>query len=232
MLLYNKSITGSSLKRARIVLLGWGLQIALGAQEKMWLKEQDTYTRLYNQHKQLRLKNGGYFGMGFGMINIKKDYKNTKLKSFPAILSFKGGLQTFFQNYIGLRGFIALDLATSSVNWRAKYNPSNSFYGVASLGLEIPLEIHLTRSYQHFLGVYGGAGFGAVIYTDDADFSFKNKHVIYTAGLIVQGGITLTLYTKHRLEVGVKLLPTNKTLLASDRFETSLMFNCMYLYKF
>nr|SFZ73002.1 OMP523 [Helicobacter salomonis]SFZ73076.1 OMP1203 [Helicobacter salomonis] len=215
----------------RVVLLSWSLEIALGAQER-WLQEQDTYTRLYNQYQQLKMKNGGYFGMGFGVINIKKDYKNTKLESFPAILSVKGGLQTFFRNYIGLRGFLALDLATSRVNWRSKYNPSNSFYGVVSIGLEIPLEISLSHSYKHFLGLYGGVGMGAVLYADNANFSLKDKHFIYTAGLIAQGGITLTLYTKHRIELGVKLLPTNKTLLASERFETSLMFNCMYLYKF
>ncbi|WP_233710888.1 outer membrane beta-barrel protein [Helicobacter salomonis] len=219
------------LRCVRVVLLSWSLEIALGAQER-WLQEQDTYTRLYNQYQQLKMKNGGYFGMGFGVINIKKDYKNTKLESFPAILSVKGGLQTFFRNYIGLRGFLALDLATSRVNWRSKYNPSNSFYGVVSIGLEIPLEISLSHSYKHFLGLYGGVGMGAVLYADNANFSLKDKHFIYTAGLIAQGGITLTLYTKHRIELGVKLLPTNKTLLASERFETSLMFNCMYLYKF
>ncbi|WP_233709787.1 outer membrane beta-barrel protein [Helicobacter salomonis] len=219
------------LRCVRVVLLSWSLEIALGAQER-WLQEQDTYARLYNQYQQLKMKNGGYFGMGFGVINIKKDYKNTKLESFPAILSVKGGLQTFFRNYIGLRGFLALDLATSRVNWRSKYNPSNSFYGVVSIGLEIPLEISLSHSYKHFLGLYGGVGMGAVLYADNANFSLKDKHFIYTAGLIAQGGITLTLYTKHRIELGVKLLPTNKTLLASERFETSLMFNCMYLYKF
>ncbi|WP_382262334.1 outer membrane beta-barrel protein [Helicobacter baculiformis] len=220
------------MKRARIVLLSCGVGLALGAQESMWLKEQDTYARLYNQRQQLKLKNGGYFGIGFGVISIKKDYKNTKLESFPVILSLKGGLQTFFKNYIGIRGFMALDLATSEVNWQSRFNPSDSFYGMASVGLEIPMEISLTRSYKHFLGVYGGIGLGAVLYADNANFSFRNKQFIYTAGLIAQGGITLTLYTKHRIEAGLKLLPTNKTLLASERFETSLMFHCMYIYKF
>ncbi|WP_233704385.1 outer membrane beta-barrel protein [Helicobacter cynogastricus] len=207
--------------------------VGVGApQEKIWIKEQDTYTRLYNQRKQLRLKNGGYFGMGFGAVEIEKDYQNTKLKSFPAILSAKGGMQTFFKDYIGIRAFIALDLATSKVNWQSKPNLSNSFYGVASVGLEIPLEFPLTHSYKHYLGVYAGVGFGVALYTDDADFSFKKHNDIHTAGLIAQAGVALTLYNKHRIEVGLKLLPTNKTLLASDRFQTSLMLSCMYLYKF
>ncbi|WP_233705634.1 outer membrane beta-barrel protein [Helicobacter felis] len=215
----------------RILLLAIG--VCAGApQEKIWIKEQDTYTRLYNQREQLKLKNGGYFGMGFGAIKIQKDYQNTKIESFPAILSAKGGMQTFFKNYIGIRAFIALDLATSKANWQSKPNPSNSFLGVASIGLEIPLEIHLTRSYKHYIGVYGGIGLGAVLYTDNANFSFAKHGAIHTAGLIAQGGVFLTFYNKHRLELGLKLLPTSRTLLNSDSFQTSLLYNCMYLYKF
>ncbi|WP_233707474.1 cation:proton antiporter domain-containing protein [Helicobacter bizzozeronii] len=126
------------------------------------LKEEDSYTRLVNKHRRLKQKNGGYFGVGLGMINIKKDYKNTKLESFPIVLSLKGGLQTFFEHYVGIRVFFALDLATSKANWLFKATPSTSFFGMASAGFEIPMEFSLTRSFKHFLGFYGGVGGGGV----------------------------------------------------------------------
>lgn len=199
---------------------------------KALLKEEDSYTRLVNKHKRLKKKNGWYFGMGLGMIHIKKDYKNTQLESFPVIVSFKGGLQTFFEHYVGIRVFFGLDLASSEATWRFRYNPSKSFYGVLSAGLEIPIEFSLTRSYKHFLGLYGGAGVGAVAYADDANFQMKNRDAVYAFGLIIQAGVALTLYSKHRIEVGFKILPTDKSASASKRFETSQMFNVMYLYKF
>ncbi|WP_235852258.1 outer membrane beta-barrel protein [Helicobacter mehlei] len=166
------------------------------------------------------------------MINIKKDYQNTKLENFPIILSLKGGLQTFFEHYVGIRVFFALDLATSKANWLFKTTPSTSFYGVASAGFEIPMEFSLTRSFKHFWGFYGGLGAGGVFYADNANFQIRNKQAIYAFGLVIQGGMTLTLYSKHRIEAGFKVLPTDKSAQDSNSFETSLMFNLMYLYKF
>ncbi|CRF47290.1 Chemotactic transducer-related protein [Helicobacter heilmannii] len=195
-------------------------------------KEEELYQRLQNKQKQRRAKDGGFFGIGFGMIDIKKDTKQGKSQTFPVILSFKGGYQSYFSNFIGLKVFAALDLATSEINWQANNPHTNSFYGVASAGLEIPIEFSLTPSYKHFLGFYAGVGGGAVIYMDNDQFQMRNKQEIKTFGLIIQAGVALTLFSKHRIEVGFKILPTNKTLLASKRFETSQMFNVVYLYKF
>ncbi|BEG56705.1 Predicted membrane protein [Helicobacter sp. NHP21005] len=195
-------------------------------------KEVRLYERLQNKQKQHKAKDGGFFGMGFGMIDIKKDSKQGKSQTFPIVLSFKGGYQSYFSSFIGLKVFAALDLATSVVNWDFNKPPSNSFYGVASAGLEIPIEFSLTPSYQHFLGFYAGVGGGAVIYMDNDQFQMRNKQEIKTFGVIIQAGAALTLFSKHRIEVGFKILPTNKTLLASQRFETSQMFNVVYLYRF
>ncbi|BDQ29747.1 hypothetical protein ASB7_15840 [Helicobacter ailurogastricus] len=71
-----------------------------------------------------------------------------------------------------------------------------------------------------------------MIYMDNGQFQLRNQQEIKTFGLIIQAGAALTLFSKHRIELGFKILPTNKTLLASDRFETSQMFNVVYLYKF
>ncbi|WP_260321586.1 MULTISPECIES: outer membrane protein [unclassified Helicobacter] len=195
-------------------------------------KEARLYERLQNKQKQRRAKDGGFFGMGLGVIDIKKESKQGKSQTFPIVLSFKGGYQSYFSSFIGLRVFAALDLATSVVNWDFNKPPSNSFYGVVSAGLELPIEFSLTPSYQHFLGFYAGVGGGAVIYMDNDQFQMRNKQEIKTFGVIIQAGVALTLFSKHRIEVGFKILPTNKTLLASKRFETSQMFNVVYLYKF
>nr|SFZ71985.1 OMP190 [Helicobacter bizzozeronii] len=133
---------------------------------------------------------------------------------------------------MGIRVFFSLDLATSKANWLFKATPSTSFFGRASAGFEIPREFSWPRSFKHFLGFYGGVGAGAVIYADRANFQIRNKQAIYDFGLVIQGGMVLTLYSKHRIEAGFKVLPTDKSAQDSKSFETSLMFNLMYLYKF
>ncbi|EFX41752.1 outer membrane protein [Helicobacter suis HS5] len=193
-------------------------------------KERNRFTSLYNKQKQLKAKNGGFFGMGLGTLSIKAGTSNSPSQNFPIVLSFKGGFQSYFNNSIGLKVFAALDLATSEANWQFNNPRTHSFFGMVSAGLSLPIEFSLTRSYQHFLGFYGGVGAGFMIYMDNEQFQIGNE--VKAFGVVAQAGISLTLYSKHHIEAGFKILPTDKSLPDSKYFKTSEMFNIMYLYKF
>ncbi|WP_240328914.1 outer membrane beta-barrel protein [Helicobacter suis] len=187
---------------------------------------------MYNKQKQLKAKNGGFFGGGLGTLSIKAGTNNSSPQNFPIVLSFKGGFQSYFNNSVGLKIFAALDLATSEANWQFNNPRTNSFFGMVSAGLSLPIEFSLTRSYQHFLGFYGGVGAGFMLYMDNEQFQIRNKEEVKAFGVVAQAGISLTLYSKHRIEAGFKILPTDKSLPDSKYFKTSEMFNIMYLYKF
>ncbi|PAF42142.1 hypothetical protein BJI48_07420 [Helicobacter sp. 11S02596-1] len=183
------------------------------------------------RQKLVRQKSGKYIGVGIGGFQVKKAYKEQNQISFPATLSLKGGVQTFFNKNIGIRGFFGLDMATGFINYEFAKDPSHSFYSMFSLGIDIIGEFPLTKSYKHFLGAFAGIGGGATIYADNENFSLF-KHAITSAGIMIEGGVTLSLFVRHRFELGFKILPTAKQLLNSKKFETSLMPYVMYNYKF
>ncbi|PAF43353.1 outer membrane beta-barrel protein [Helicobacter sp. 11S03491-1] len=193
--------------------------------------QDSSIAQIRNKQELIRKKSGKYIGIGIGGVEIKKDYQNKSHTDSPAIFSIKSGVQTFFNKNIGIRGFFDLDMATGMLNYQWVNDPSRSFYAMFSLGIDMIGEFPLNRSYKHFLGFFGGLGGGGVIYTDNGNFSLF-KDAIYTAGLMIEGGVTLSIFIKHRIEFGIKILPTVKTLLNSGRFETSLMPYIMYNYKF
>ncbi|PAF52339.1 hypothetical protein BKH44_02795 [Helicobacter sp. 13S00477-4] len=187
--------------------------------------------QIREKQKLIRAKSGQYVGVGIGGFEVKKDYNNQNQINTPMILSLKTGVQTFFNKNIGIRGFFGLDMGTGLLNYYFSKDPSKSFYSMLSLGIDMIAEFPLSRSYKHFLGAFVGIGGGATIYTDNDNFSlFKNA--VYAAGLMIEGGITLSIFVKHRIEFGLKILPTSKSLLNNKRFETSLMPYVMYNYKF
>lgn len=187
--------------------------------------------QIREKQRLIRKKSGKYLGVGLGVFQITKTYNQKTQTSLPAMLSLKTGSQTFFNKNIGIRGFFGLDMATGFVNYELAKDPSNSFFTMISLGIDVIAEFPLTQSYKHFLGIFAGLGGGALIYADNENFKLIKKS-IYTAGFLIEGGVTLDIFVKHRIEIGVKVLPTSKTLLNNQNFQTSLMPYVMYNYKF
>lgn len=201
--------------------------------EKTKIYQDEGYgvARIREKQKLIRKKSGRYLGVGLGMFQVSKTYNDKTVQSIPAMLSLKTGSQTFFNKNIGIRGFFGLDMATGFVNYQFAKDPSNSFFAMVSLGIDVIAEFPLTQSYKHFLGGFVGLGGGALIYADNENFKLIKKS-IYTAGFLVEAGITLDIFVKHRIEIGLKVLPTSKTLLNNQNFQTSLMPYVMYNYKF
>ncbi len=188
------------------------------------------YKSIVNRQRLTRKKSGWYFLVGFGVLDAIKDYKGKEVKNFIATLNLKTGVQTFFKKYVGVRGFFAWDLGTGKVNYQSHKDPTNSFFTMLSVGMDIIMEFPL-GSYKYYLGAFGGAGGGVVVYADNENFRLI-KHGAYAGGLTIDGGITLALFLRHRIEWGFKILPTARMLSKSERFETSAMFYMSYNYKF
>ncbi|AFI03609.1 outer membrane protein [Helicobacter cetorum MIT 00-7128] len=188
------------------------------------------YKSIINRQRLTRKKSGWYFGTGFGVLDAIKDYQGKEVKNFIATLNLKTGVQSFFKRYVGVRGFFAWDLGTGKVNYQSHSDPTNSFFTMLSVGMDIIMEFPL-GSYKYYLGAFGGAGGGVVVYADNENFKLI-KHAAYAGGLTIDGGISLTLFLRHRIEWGFKILPTARMLSKSERFETSAMFYMMYNYKF
>ncbi|PAF49484.1 hypothetical protein BKH41_02125 [Helicobacter sp. 12S02232-10] len=231
-------------KLQKLFLCTLFLAVILSAQDDTWnnsksvnisipKKENEEYgiAQIRERQELIRKKSGKYIGIGIGGFQVKKNYKEENQISLPAILSLKGGVQTFFNKNIAIRGFFGLDLATGFINYNFIKDPSHSFYSMLSLGIDIIGEFPLSKTYKHFLGAFAGIGGGATIYADNQDFSLFKK-AIYTAGIMIEGGVTLSMFVKHRIEFGFKILPTAKELLNSRKFETSIMPYVMYNYKF
>lgn len=200
-------------------------------QTKTYNNEGYGVAQIREKQRLIRKKSGKYLGVGLGIFQITKTYNQKSQESLPAMLSLKTGSQTFFNKNIGIRGFFGLDMATGFVNYQLAKDPSNSFFTMISLGIDVIAEFPLTQSYKHFLGIFAGLGGGALIYADNENFKLIKKS-IYTAGFLLEAGVTLDIFVKHRIEIGVKILPTSKTLLNNQNFQTSLMPYVMYNYKF
>lgn len=200
-------------------------------QTKIYNNEGYGVAQIREKQRLIRKKSGKYLGVGLGVFQITKTYNQKSQESLPAMLSLKTGSQTFFNKNIGIRGFFGLDMATGFVNYELAKDPSSSFFTMISLGIDVIAEFPLTQSYKHFLGIFAGLGGGALIYADNENFKLIKKS-IYTAGFLLEGGVTLDIFVKHRIEIGVKILPTSKTLLNNQNFQTSLMPYVMYNYKF
>lgn len=200
-------------------------------QTKIYKNEGYGVAQIREKQRLIRKKSGKYLGVGLGVFQITKTYNQKSQESLPAMLSLKTGSQTFFNKNIGIRGFFGLDMATGFVNYQLAKDPSSSFFTMISLGIDVIAEFPLTQSYKHFLGIFAGLGGGALIYADNENFKLIKKS-IYTAGFLLEAGVTLDIFVKHRIEIGVKILPTSKTLLNNQNFQTSLMPYVMYNYKF
>ncbi|WRG51218.1 outer membrane protein [Helicobacter pylori] len=195
---------------------------------------QEAHEKLYrsiiNRQKLTRKKSGWYFLGGVGAVEAIKDYQGQEMKDWIATLNLKTGVQSFFKKYIGIRGVFAWDLGSGKVNYQSHKDSTNSFFTMLAVGLDVIMEFPL-GSYKHYLGAFGGARGALVVYTDKQNFKFF-KHSVVSGGLAISGGVMLTLFLRHRIELGFKILPTARLLSSSSRFETSPLFYAAYSYKF
>ncbi|EKE82413.1 outer membrane protein [Helicobacter pylori] len=168
---------------------------------------------------ELNLSYQGEMNDKYG-ANAPSAFKNNININAPvSMISAKFGYQKYFVPYFGTRFYGDLLLGGGVLKENALKQPVGSFFYVlgamnTDLLFDMPLDF---KTKKHFLGVYAGFGIGLMLYQDkpnqngrdlvvggysSPNFLWKSLiEVDYTFNV----GVSLTLYRKHRLEIGTKL---------------------------
>ncbi|MGL2347229.1 outer membrane beta-barrel protein [Helicobacter pylori] len=168
---------------------------------------------------ELNLSYQGEMNDKYG-ANAPSAFKNNiKINAPVSMISVKFGYQKYFVPYFGTRFYGDLLLGGGALKENALKQPVGSFFYVlgamnTDLLFDMPLDF---KTKKHFLGVYAGFGIGLMLYQDkpnqngrdlvvggysSPNFLWKSLiEVDYTFNV----GVSLTLYRKHRLEIGTKL---------------------------
>ncbi len=153
-------------------------------------------------------------------VNSSSAFKNNiKINAPVSMISAKFGYQKYFVPYFGTRFYGDLLLGGGMLKEVALKQPVGSFiYVLGAVNTDLLFDMPLDfKTKKHFLGVYAGFGIGLMLYQDkpnqngrdlivggysSPNFLWKSLiEVDYTFNV----GVSLTLYRKHRLEIGTKL---------------------------
>ncbi|MGL2361904.1 outer membrane beta-barrel protein [Helicobacter pylori] len=152
--------------------------------------------------------------------NAPSAFKNNISLNAPvSMISVKFGYQKYFVPYFGTRFYGDLLLGGGVLKENAIKQPVGSFIYVlgafnTDLLFDMPLDF---KTKKHFLGVYAGFGIGLMLYQDKPNQNGRNLVVggysspnflwksLIEVDYTFNVGVSLTLYRKHRLEIGTKL---------------------------
>ncbi|UOR75386.1 outer membrane beta-barrel protein [Helicobacter pylori] len=150
--------------------------------------------------------------------NAPSAFKNNININAPvSMTSVKFGYQKYFVPYFGTRFYGDLLLGGGALKENA-LKQGSFIYVLGAMNTDLLFDMPLDfKTKKHFLGVYAGFGIGLMLYQDkpnqngrdlvvggysSPNFLWKSLiEVDYTFNV----GVSLTLYRKHRLEIGTKL---------------------------
>ncbi|MGL2824052.1 outer membrane beta-barrel protein [Helicobacter pylori] len=152
--------------------------------------------------------------------NAPSAFKNNiKINAPVSMISAKFGYQKYFVPYFGTRFYGDLLLGGGVLKENALKQSVGSFiYVLGAVNTDLLFDMPLDfKTKKHFLGVYAGFGIGLMLYQDKPNQNGRNlvvggysSHNFLWKSLIevdytFNVGVSLTLYRKHRLEIGTKL---------------------------
>ncbi len=162
----------------------------------------------------LQSKNGKFIGLsaGGGLF-----LQNTHANIIPT-LGIKGGIYTFFNPYVGVRGFV--DFIFGALE-------DTNMIAVISLGIDAIAEFPLSTKKGIYLGGLFGVGGNAYISYDAIDhnsFSDTRKRAL----IMIQTGITFALGKRNRIDAIFRFMPSRNV----TQFDPSGILSLEYTYKF
>ncbi len=152
--------------------------------------------------------------------NAPSAFKNNININAPvSMISVKFGYQKYFVPYFGTRFYGDLLLGGGVLKENASKQSVGSFiYVLGAMNTDLLFDMPLDfKTKKHFLGVYAGFGIGLMLYQDRPNQNGKNLVVggysspnflwksLIEVDYTFNVGVSLTLYRKHRLEIGTKL---------------------------
>ncbi|GAA7440490.1 outer membrane beta-barrel protein [Helicobacter pylori] len=152
--------------------------------------------------------------------NAPSAFKNNiKINAPVSMISVKFGYQKYFVPYFGTRFYGDLLLGGGVLKEDASKQSVGSFiYVLGAVNTDLLFDMPLDfKTKKHFLGVYAGFGIGLMLYQDKPNQNGRNLVVggysspnflwksLIEVDYTFNVGVSLTLYRKHRLEIGAKL---------------------------
>ncbi|KNE10813.1 outer membrane beta-barrel protein [Helicobacter pylori] len=150
--------------------------------------------------------------------NAPSAFKNNiNLNAPVSMISVKFGYQKYFVPYFGTRFYGDLLLGGGALKENA-LKQGSFFYVLGAVNTDLLFDMPLDfKTKKHFLGVYAGFGIGLMLYQDKPNQNGRNLVVggysspnflwksLIEVDYTFNVGVSLTLYRKHRLEIGTKL---------------------------
>ncbi|WQS94263.1 outer membrane protein [Helicobacter pylori] len=151
--------------------------------------------------------------------NAPSAFKNDININAPiSMISAKFGYQKYFVPYFGTRFYGDLLLGGGVLKEDASKQSVGSFiYVLGAVNTDLLFDMPLDfKTKKHYLGVYAGFGIGLMLYQDKPNQNGRNLVVgsysspnflwksLIEVDYTFNVGVSLTLYRRHRLEVGVK----------------------------
>lgn len=152
--------------------------------------------------------------------NAPSAFKNNININAPvSMISVKFGYQKYFVPYFGTRFYGDLLLGGGALKEDVLKQSVGSFiYVLGAMNTDLLFDMPLDfKTKKHFLGVYAGFGIGLMLYQDKPNQNGRNLVVggysspnflwksLIEVDYTFNVGVSLTLYRKHRLEIGTKL---------------------------
>lgn len=183
-------------------------------------------------------RNGMYVMVALNMIPIQRLFNNKPFYVFSTGVGVRGGVISYIDDYIGMRGYFAIDFTNDNLSiFSTESNVYNGTFVMASLGLDIMIDFFIDKNYKNTLGFFAGIGAGAFIYFDTQNpiINSSSQGVIkYKSGgnVMVQCGFSASILYRHRIEVGFRFLPTQSLNVRQDGFLADYNPYVAYSYKF
>ncbi|MCQ2765356.1 outer membrane protein [Helicobacter pylori] len=168
---------------------------------------------------ELNLSYQGEMNDKYG-ANAPSAFKNNiKINAPVSMIGVKFGYQKYFVPYFGTRFYGDLLLGGGVLKEDASKQSVGSFiYVLGAVNTDLLFDMPLDfKTKKHFLGVYAGFGIGLMLYQDKPNQNGRNLVVggysspnflwksLIEVDYTFNVGVSLTLYRKHRLEIGTKL---------------------------
>ncbi|GHR64023.1 membrane protein [Helicobacter pylori] len=179
-------------------------------------------------------KSGVFLGGGYAYGELNLSYQGEMLDKYGAnapsafknnininapvsMISAKFGYQKYFVPYFGTRFYGDLLLGGGALKENA-LKQGSFIYILGAMNTDLLFDMPLDfKTKKHFLGVYAGFGIGLMLYQDKPNQNGRNLVVggysspnflwksLIEVDYTFNVGVSLTLYRKHRLEIGTKL---------------------------
>ncbi len=179
-------------------------------------------------------RNGVFLGGGYAYGELNLSYQGEMLDRYGAnapsafknnininapvsMISAKFGYQKYFVPYFGTRFYGDLLLGGGALKEKA-LKQGSFIYVLGAMNTDLLFDMPLDfKTKKHFLGVYAGFGIGLMLYQDKPNQngrdlvvgSYSSPNFLWKSLIEVDYtfnvGVSLTLYRKHRLEIGTKL---------------------------